>query len=100
MTIGKNIIGTIAGSVRALLMENLAELDQAYLKAEGPIDISLRVRLKPSVDVKGDVEVNTNLSFVLERVKADMGVTLSENQGLLFKKEDDLDLDPEGDDAE
>lgn len=86
--IGKQVINSISSSVRALLHENQQELDQAWLKSEGSLVIAVKVKMKPSSEVTGDIGIETNLSFVLERVRASMGFTVNESQGKLFEADD------------
>ena len=78
MTIGKKVIENIVTSVRMLLVEHSVELDKAYLKSEGPLAIAIAIKLKPGDLVAGDIEVSTNLSFVLEKVKTSMSSTINE----------------------
>jgi hypothetical protein len=84
MTIGERVIESISNSVRMLLVENQDDLDKAYLKAEGALGITIGVKLKPDENLTGNVEIDTNLSFVLEKVKASMSTTINENQLELF----------------
>jgi hypothetical protein len=85
MKIGQRIIETATDQIRALMVENGPELDKAYLKAEGPLTITCTIKLKSDEDSPGNVEVDTGISFVLEKVKANMTSSVNESQMELFE---------------
>jgi hypothetical protein len=84
-TIGPKVIENIANSVRMLLAENQADLDKAYLKAEGSFGIQITAKLKPDTESStGSIEITTAVAFVLDRVKASLTSSINENQLQLF----------------
>jgi hypothetical protein len=83
-TIGVKTVGMITNSINLLLTETIDDLDKAYLKSEGPLAITISVKLKPDENLTGSVEIDTSVSFVLEKVKATMANTVNENQLELF----------------
>lgn len=95
-TIGKKVIASVADTVRLLLMENQKELDKAYLKAEGAISLAVTVKIKPSTLVEGSLDIDTGVSFVLEKVKATMGHTINEHQEALFSPKREEEAENEG----
>lgn len=57
-------------------------LDKAYMKADGPLTIDLKVKF--SVNDSGDMEVETAINFVTDRIKNSFKRTIRESQEGLF----------------
>jgi len=85
MAIGPLVINAISASLKELMGENVVSMDKAYLNADGPLDITLKAKIKPT---KFGSEVNTSISFVAEKITGSATFDISEDQMDLFEEEE------------
>ena len=82
--INEQVISTITDLVGGLLNANTAELDEAYLRAEGSLAVSIGVKISP--DDKG-LKIQAGLSFVSGRIKDTATAIIDNEQIALFHPE-------------
>lgn len=70
--------------VDAALSEYIAQIREAYLKAEGGLTINMAMKIEPTRDPHV-VSLETSVSFVESKVKAGSKVQIDDRQGELFK---------------
>ena len=92
MVIGRSVIETGRDLVEYLLTMHQSELDSAYLKAEGALNVSLGLKFKPN-ETEGGVDVDASISFYTEKVKDSIMRTVDDKRPGLF------DETKEGEDA-
>ena len=80
--IGRLTIEAISGSIKRQLIEHEFKLDEAYRKAEGSFDITLKAKVTPS---KGGNEIQTSISFVAEKISDTVKFHVDEEQRSLFE---------------
>lgn len=81
--IGNKTIDEIKKSLGELLDIHKGEVDAAYIKAEGGISLTFRVKISPIAP--GVHMVKTGISFVTARVRDEIGCKVNEDQDPLFK---------------
>jgi len=79
--ISERTISTITDLVGGLLNANTAGLDEAYLRAEGSLAVSIGVKISP--DDKG-LKIQAGLSFVSGRIKDTATAIIDNEQIALF----------------
>lgn len=88
-TIGPKTIDAAGEALTALLKMYRDKIDKAYLKADGALTLDLKAKFKAADN--GDMEVETSINFVTDRIKNTVSRTVNENQGDLFPKEEEKD---------
>lgn len=77
MKIGEDTIQEVIDQVDGLLNDYRKEINEAFLKARGALDVALSVKISPDGD---GLLVETGISFVKDRVKAKASGTVIEGQ--------------------
>jgi len=86
-TIGENTITEIDSLVRALLESSQNDLDQAYKRTPGTLNIGIGVKVSPDSginEIKAEIKFNTSEKFSLDYVSK-----ASESQMQMFPEESD-----------
>jgi hypothetical protein len=83
---GPKILEEIKKHLGQLLDEHLDLIDQAFIRNDAGLAISMSAKIKPS-DKHGFLALETGITFVPHRVKKIKSCYVSERQGLLFKAE-------------
>ena len=81
MNIGDKTIEECGKLIGGLLSEHKTELNDAYLKADDALDVSLKLKISP--DDNGN-KVKADISFVAEKIKDSASVHVNEDQNELF----------------
>jgi hypothetical protein len=84
--IGPKILEEIKKHLGQLLDEHLDLIDQAFVRNENGLAISMSAKIKPS-DKHGFLALEIGITFVPHRVKKSKSCYVNESQGLLFKAE-------------
>ena len=82
MQVGQNTIESIVDSLGALVNEHRVALNDAFLKSEDELSVSLSIKLCPE---NGRMKIESSINFVAERVKDKTTTFVSEAQGKLFE---------------
>ncbi len=80
MNIGDKTIDICNVLLGRLLNEHKDELNEAYLKAEDSLDVSLKLKISP---ITNGNKVKADLSFVAEKIKDSVSGEVSEDQMVL-----------------
>lgn len=83
LTIGEKTIAKTVQMLERHLRDYKKDMNEAYLKAEGPLDVTLKA--KYSAPQNGDgTKIDTSITFVAEKIKDSMKATVDEKQRELF----------------
>lgn len=77
MRIGEDTIQEVVNQVDGLLNDYRKEINEAFLKARGALDVALSVKISPDGD---GLLVETGINFVKDRIKAKASGTVIEGQ--------------------
>ena len=85
MKIGDKTIKACIDIVQSMLWEKQNDIDRAYIKAEGPVSVDLKLKISPGDGVN---EVEGKISFVVEKSTGEVDkIYVDENQMTLFENE-------------
>ena len=85
MKIGDKTIKTCIDIIQSMLWEKQIDMDRAYIKAEGPVSVDLKLKISPGDGVN---EVEGKISFVVEKSTGEVDkIYVDENQMTLFESE-------------
>ena len=83
--IGARSAMQITKDIADLLIDNLHDIDRAYVEAEDGLSVSFSVKFKEPRDADG-VLIETTINFVKERIKIGKTAIIDERQGTLFEE--------------
>ncbi len=84
MKIGDKTIEACREILSSLLLEKQEDMDRAYLKAEGPLSVSLTLKINPGDNCN---EIEGKITFVVEKAIGEVDkVYIDENQMGLFSE--------------
>jgi hypothetical protein len=82
--ISQSVIDQSIKGIDGLLNENMEQMEQAYCNDEDALTVS--IKLKYSVPSSGNgIQIDTDLSFTLEKIKAKTTTVVDPNKDSLFK---------------
>jgi hypothetical protein len=73
--------------IQDMLNDHRHDIDQAYIRTEDALTVSLSVKYAPNVKT-GAIDIDVNLSFVSEKIKDNSKASISEGQGSLYELQD------------
>lgn len=88
MVIGPMTIAEIERTIEALFAEHAENINEAYLKSddeEPSLSISISVKLEPG---KSGIDIDTTMSFVVEKIKTKVVSHADEKQQNLFDEDE------------
>ena len=84
MKIGEKVLGKAREMIGRLIDQNRSEIDQAYMRAESSLSVSIGLKFMPSKKMDF-VGIETSINFVADRIKDFLEAEISETQPNLFE---------------
>ena len=78
------VVETAGDMLSKMLRIYQDKLDRAYLRSDRALTVDLKTTFKPADN--GDMEVDTSINFVTDRIKNKFSRTVTEKQDELFDK--------------
>ena len=82
--IGKMVIDQTVMMIQDMMRDHMHEIDQAYIKTEDALTVSLSAKYAPPNAKTGAIDIDVNLSFVSEKVKDNSKASVNEGQMRLY----------------
>lgn len=82
MNISVKTIDRAAEQIKGILHTYRAEIDEAFVKSEGGLTISLGLKFEPS---EGKIKITTPIKFVSDQIKDSFETVYDEAQEELFR---------------
>lgn len=84
MKIGEKVLGKAKEMIGKLIDQNRSEIDQAYMRAESTLSVSIGLKFMPSKKMDF-VGIEASINFVADRIKDFLEAEISETQPNLFE---------------
>lgn len=68
-SIGQGTLDTAQRMIGMMLSAHKTEIEQAWLKTDGPLTINLSLKLSNKDEDESTIKIDTGISFTLEKIK-------------------------------